>query len=375
MMYRNMPVDLVLVRHGQSEGNLAQRLARQGELQQWTDEFRRRHNSLYRLTDRGRTQARIAGEYIRTNIGATFDKYFTSEYVRAMETAAMLGLPNSLWNTDIYLRERDRGILANKTHQERATLHSDEMIRKQRDAFYWQPSGGESLANLCLRTERVLENLSQNCAGLRVIIVCHGGVIKSFRALLERDRNDKNSKMSKINNCQIVWYTRRDPVRGCITSSYNWVKSICPWDLSLSSNSWRYIQRQAFTNEDLLQIIYRVPQLINAPAVDLLEELDIPSAPSSPPTQILPKNTLSEIDNVLPSKIQTSSDLRSSIDDHIIDTSDGTDENTQDIDSDEYNNEGFVSNSAKSFVYKYFQLYANYTISDEDFSDTNEPRN
>lgn len=28
-MYRNMPVDLVLVRHGQSEGNLAQRLWRQ----------------------------------------------------------------------------------------------------------------------------------------------------------------------------------------------------------------------------------------------------------------------------------------------------------------------------------------------------------
>lgn len=285
MMYKNMPVDLVLVRHGQSEGNLAQRLARQGELHPWTGEFRHRHNSQYRLTDRGRAQARIAGEYIKNNIGFTFDKCFTSEYVRAMETAAMLGLPNALWNTDIYLRERDRGVLANKTHQERALLHPDEMVRKQRNSFYWQPSGGESLANLCLRIERVLDNLSQNCGGLKVIIVCHGGVIKSFRALLESERGDLNTKMNKINNCQIVWYTRRDPERGSIASSYNWVKSVCPWDLSLSSNSWKYIHRPAFTNEDLLQIIHKVPQLVNAPVLDIMQDSDNQSLLELSPTR------------------------------------------------------------------------------------------
>lgn len=102
-MHRNMPVDLVLVRHGQSEGNLAQRLCRQQQQQQqqheqqheqrcpqtvateaavWSPEFRSRHNSLYRLTDRGRRQASIAGAWIRSNVGTVFDKYFTSEYVR-----------------------------------------------------------------------------------------------------------------------------------------------------------------------------------------------------------------------------------------------------------------------------------------------------
>ena len=55
-----------------------------------------------------------------------------------METAAMLGLPSARWATEIYLRERDRGILANKTHAERHSMHPDEMLRKERDAFYWQ---------------------------------------------------------------------------------------------------------------------------------------------------------------------------------------------------------------------------------------------
>lgn len=76
---------------------MAQKLARQGEHDLWTGEFRDRHNSLYRLTDMGRMQARIAGEYIRQNISPLFDKYFTSEYVRAMETAAALELPHARW--------------------------------------------------------------------------------------------------------------------------------------------------------------------------------------------------------------------------------------------------------------------------------------
>lgn len=81
-MFRNMPVDLVLVRHGQSEGNLAQSLSKDGNFLPWSKDFRERHNSLYRLTDRGRIQARIAGDYIKEHIGMYFDAYISSEYVR-----------------------------------------------------------------------------------------------------------------------------------------------------------------------------------------------------------------------------------------------------------------------------------------------------
>ena len=119
MMFKSMPVDLVLVRHGESESNLAQKLALRGHIQAWSDEFRKRHNSRCRLTDRGRHQAVKAGEWIKRHIGNYFDVYLTSEYVRAMETAAHLALPSASWRTEFYLRERDRGVLANMPKQER----------------------------------------------------------------------------------------------------------------------------------------------------------------------------------------------------------------------------------------------------------------
>jgi phosphohistidine phosphatase SixA len=61
------------------------------------------------LTDKGIKQAKVTGEWIRENIGDQFDRYYTSEYVRAMETGAHLGLPNAKWYTEIVLRERDKG--------------------------------------------------------------------------------------------------------------------------------------------------------------------------------------------------------------------------------------------------------------------------
>lgn len=58
----------------------------------------------------GKKQAEITGKYLREHFG-TFDAFYTSEYVRAMETAALLNLPHAKWVTDFYLRERDWGQL------------------------------------------------------------------------------------------------------------------------------------------------------------------------------------------------------------------------------------------------------------------------
>lgn len=105
------PYELILVRHGQSEGNLAVSRSEKGDLSSYTPEFKNKHSSSYRLTDKGVKQAKVTGEWIRENIGDQFDRYYTSEYVRAMETAAHLGLPNAQWYTEIVLRERDKGTI------------------------------------------------------------------------------------------------------------------------------------------------------------------------------------------------------------------------------------------------------------------------
>jgi broad specificity phosphatase PhoE len=62
-----MPVDLVLVRHGESEGNIAHALSKSGDDRHYTPEFRARHSSTWRLSDRGVEQARIASASLRPN--------------------------------------------------------------------------------------------------------------------------------------------------------------------------------------------------------------------------------------------------------------------------------------------------------------------
>lgn len=193
-----------------------------------------------------------------------------------METSGCLQLPGARWETEMFLRERDRGVLAGKPHAERFRDHEDDMKRHEGDTFYWQPSGGESIANLCLRVERVLSNLADTHPGQRVVIVTHGGVIKAIRALIEQSRGtDFHSLMNqdKINNCQIIHYTRRDPTTGYISSKYSFVRSVCPWDLHRGDLNWRSVQRSAYSNNELLTAICAVPQLVNEPltGADLIQ--------------------------------------------------------------------------------------------------------
>jgi broad specificity phosphatase PhoE len=59
-------------------------------------EFLRRHSSKWRLTDLGRQQAEAAGKWLRENFpGKSFDRFYVSEYIRCMETAARLDIPHA----------------------------------------------------------------------------------------------------------------------------------------------------------------------------------------------------------------------------------------------------------------------------------------
>jgi broad specificity phosphatase PhoE len=99
----------VLVRHGESEGNVVHRRSREGDHSDFTDEFKGVHSSQYRLTRRGRQQAAQAGDWIRRHIGPHFHRYYVSEYTRAVETADLLALPDARWFKTSFLRERDAG--------------------------------------------------------------------------------------------------------------------------------------------------------------------------------------------------------------------------------------------------------------------------
>jgi len=94
-----LPIDLVLVRHGESESNLANKRDRAGDSSLInTPGHRERHSSEFRLTDLGKQQAKAAGDWLKINIDGQFDYCLTSPFIRAIETAGYMDLPGSNWD-------------------------------------------------------------------------------------------------------------------------------------------------------------------------------------------------------------------------------------------------------------------------------------
>lgn len=129
---------------------------------------------------------------------------------------------------------------------------------REEDPFYGAPPNGESISNLCLRVDRVLDTLHREYPGKSVIIVCHGELMWAFRVRLERLLEDDFIRLDKsknphdrIHNAQILHYKNGHQVR-----------SICPSDKTLSSNGWKEIYRKQFSNQDLLDDVEKHPHVI-----------------------------------------------------------------------------------------------------------------
>ena len=265
-----MPIDLVLVRHSESEGNVANKLSKRGDDRHFTKEFLNRHSSSWRLTDKGIWQAQKAGKWLKENIDFKFDRFYVSEYIRALETAAYLGLPNAKWFVEFYLRERDWGDLDVMTEKERHKEYAKSLKRREIDSFFWTPPNGESMAQLCLRIDRVLNTLHRECTEKRIIIVCHGEVMWGFRVRLERINQEEYKRLDAsknpfdhIHKCQVLHYSRRHPETNEIEPYLNWMKSICPYEPTLSKNSWGKIQRHSFSNDELMEKVKKVTRMIS----------------------------------------------------------------------------------------------------------------
>lgn len=265
-----LPLNLVFVRHGESEGNVANSRSRLGDHSAFTTDFLDRSSRTWRLTNIGIDQAIAAGKWLKEQFPQGFGRYYVSEYHRAMETAAYLDLPEARWYTEPDLRERDRGYVDVKSHEE--LKEQWDYVLKQRtiDSFLWCPPGGESLAQM--RGGRIrnhLGTLARECSNLSVIEVVHGEVEWTCRLLLERmslkrfyQLDQSKSSKDRMHNCQILHYTRVNPKTGVKEVTYNWMRSVCPWDLSLSSNNWQKIIRPSYTSKELLDLVKEQNRMI-----------------------------------------------------------------------------------------------------------------
>ncbi len=267
----SLPINLILVRHGESEGNVATRASENGDNSFFTSDFLNRHSRTFRLTDRGISQAKSAGEWLRKNIPFRLEYHYVSDYMRAKETAYYLSLEEAMWRSEFQLRERDMALMDNIPRDERAKLFGLEHQMYLLDPFFSIPAGGgESFAALCLRLKAdFLDHLARDRSGNNVIVVCHGHVMRALQFEIEHlghddfDRLDTSKDLKdKIRNCQIVWYSRVDPSDRTIGNRFLNVRSVCPWDEN-GDYGWRKINRKLFSNEELFKEVESYPRIVN----------------------------------------------------------------------------------------------------------------
>lgn len=270
-MGNTLPIDIVLVRHGESEGNLANKASRRGDNHFFTPEFRNRHSRTFRLTDRGIAQAKTAGEWLRKNVPMPLDRFYVSDCVRARETAAYLDLPDAEWRVKYQLREQDRALMDNIPEDEKWRLFKLEVRQFELDRFLSYPAGGgESIPQLCLRFKvDFLAHLARECPNGHVIAVCHGHVMRAAQLELEQLGHDDFIRLDtskkpadKIRNCQILWYTRRDPETGVIGPKLVAVRSVSPTEPGCDYG-WRRIVRKKYSNSELLAEVAKYPRQIS----------------------------------------------------------------------------------------------------------------
>jgi broad specificity phosphatase PhoE len=153
---------LLLVRHGESEGNRDRTFTQNAEVP---------------LTPFGREPARATAERIASTYAPS--RVVASPFTRARQTAeiiaAVLGLPVAF---EAALREQSFGIFAGQPYD---ALLSDAAYHEG-PRWQWRPQGGESLLDVHARVVPAFERLARSGAHQDTVIVSHGGVMLALCA-------------------------------------------------------------------------------------------------------------------------------------------------------------------------------------------------
>ena len=185
---RGLPgvTQLLLVRHGESQGNLAATLAHQAGEHVIRVPAR---DADVELSDTGREQALALGRLLAGFPEDGRAVVWSSPYIRARQTAE-LAVTTGGWQTPVFiderLRDRELGILDMLTSLGvEARLPEEAERRRWLGKFYYRPPGGESWADVVLRVRSLLGDLDRLHPGERVMLVCHDAVILLIRYVLE----------------------------------------------------------------------------------------------------------------------------------------------------------------------------------------------
>jgi broad specificity phosphatase PhoE len=200
----------VLVRHGESCGNLADARARERGAERLDLSDR---DADVELSDAGRRQADAVAAWLGEHPDQRPDAVLSSPYRRAAETAERATKELDVEIIfDERLRERDLGVFDGLTGAGIRAKYPDEAERRAKlGKFYYQPPSGESWCDVAFRIRTLLSDLRESFDGANVWLFTHQAVITSFRYVLEGlDEKEvlEIDATTKLGNASMTRYRR-----------------------------------------------------------------------------------------------------------------------------------------------------------------------
>lgn len=159
------------------------------------------------LTETGIAQAHETGEWIRQNLGSTFDAAYVSPFLRTRQTADGLGL-DVTWQIDDRLREREWGEYTTPGYPAYSPEDYLADLAVCSD-LSWKTDfpGAESVLDMVPRVTDFFEDAVEVTPRGRIILVTHGGTIRAFQTLLEQlSLPGRMSADHRLSNCCVVMY-------------------------------------------------------------------------------------------------------------------------------------------------------------------------
>jgi len=215
------PQTLWVVRHGQSAGNVARDEAEAAGLP--LIDIAERDMDVP-LSPLGRQQAQALGQWFEALPSEAHPNVvLCSPYLRARQTADLVleaaVSPEMRIHrvVDERLREKEFGILDRLTvHGIRARHPELGEQRRHVGKFYFRPPGGESWCDVILRLRSLLDTMTRDYRGERVLVVGHQVIVNCMRYLLERLDEAQIldiDRLADVPNCGVTSY-EFDPQRG-----------------------------------------------------------------------------------------------------------------------------------------------------------------
>ena len=223
----DQPTQLILVRHGQSEGNVAAEAAQRDDLERIDVPAR---DPDVTLSETGRNQAAAFGRWLASLAEEERPEVvWSSPYRRARETleialeVAGLGIDQRV---DERLRDRDMGVTDKLTAAGIRAAYPEEAERRDwLGKFYYRPPGGESWADVAMRVRAVLTDLAHTEKHRRVLIGGHDVVLLLFCYVaegLDEEQVLTRARENALNNAAICRLrSSEDSATGWEVTAYN----------------------------------------------------------------------------------------------------------------------------------------------------------